>query len=238
MKKQTKVFPDPSAVAVAFARDLATWINTQPQKKISIALSGGSTPKLLFSLWSSDETPKVDWNRVHFFWGDERCVPPDHGDSNYGVVKQLFFDPMDILQANIHRVLGENDPVEERARYEHEIKSHVEVDDNGIPKFDLVILGMGADGHTASIFPHESELLHSSRFVEVATHPQSGQKRLTLTGPVINRANKVVFLITGSDKAAVLTQVLHETGHYESFPASHIHASDLCFYVDQAALNS
>jgi 6-phosphogluconolactonase len=237
MAKQTKVFSDPSAVALAFAKDLAAWVKTQPQERITIALSGGSTPKLLFRLWASDDAPAIDWTRIHFFWGDERCVPPDHSDSNYGVVKELFFDPVGISKANIHRVLGENNPNDERVRYENEIKNIVEEDENGIPKFDLIILGMGADGHTASIFPHESELLKSPRIVEVASHPQSGQKRLTLTGPVINNAKKVAFLITGQDKAAVLTQVLHETGQCESFPASHVHAQDLCFYLDQAALN-
>ena len=94
---------------------------------------------------------------------------------------------------------------------------------------------MGADGHTASIFPHESQFLESEKVVEVATHPQSGQKRLTLTGPVINRAKKVAFLITGADKATVLTQVINKTGDYANFPAAQIQPDELRFYLDQAA---
>jgi len=235
MKSETKIFADPSILATAFADDFAMWVAGKKQDRITVALSGGSTPKMLFELWAKSYTDKLDWSKIHFFWGDERCVPPDDRDSNYGVANALFFEKVGIGRDKIHRVLGESDPASERARYEKEILDVVEVDGNRLPVFDLIILGMGDDGHTASIFPHESKFLHSDRMCEVAVHPQSGQKRITLTGPVINRAKKIVFLITGDSKANVLTQVINKSGDYKSFPASHIESEDLCFYMDQAA---
>ncbi len=231
----TKTFADSAALAAAFAADFATWVASQGQDKITVALSGGSTPKLLFELWASEYADKIDWSRIHFFWGDERCVPPEDGDSNYGVAKTIFLDKISIPAENIHRVIGEADPDEERTRYENEIYGYVDIDDNAIPQFDLVILGMGDDGHTASIFPHQSQFLKSDKVCEVAIHPQTAQKRITLTGPVINGAKKVVFLITGGNKADVLAQVIHKSGDFESFPAAHITPVNLIFYLDQAA---
>ena len=235
MTIEIKTFADPAALAAGFAADFATWFASQGQDKITIALSGGSTPKLLFERWADEYGDKIDWSRVHFFWGDERCVPPDDSDSNYGVAKSLFFDKAEIAEDHIHRVFGESDPDQERSRYENEIYGHVEIDDNAIPQFDMVILGMGDDGHIASIFPHQSKFLKSDQVCEVAIHPSTAQKRITLTGPVLNRAKKVVFLITGENKADVLAQVINKTGEYENFPASHIEPDSLCFYIDEAA---
>lgn len=235
MSIEQKIFADPIALAAAFAADFAAWVEAQKQSKITVALSGGSTPKLLFELWAKDYADKIEWSRLHFFWGDERCVPPTDRDSNYGVAKELFFDKIVIPPANVHRVLGESDPDQECSRYESEIAEQVECDGISIPQFDMVILGMGDDGHTASIFPHQSQFLNSGRVCEVATHPESGQKRITLTGPVINHAQKVAFLITGANKANILAQVIHKTEDFANFPASHIESKSLSFYVDQAA---
>ncbi len=238
MSIETKTLADPSSVAAAFAADFAAWVETQGQDKITVALSGGSTPKMLFELWASEYADKIDWSRIHFFWGDERCVDPDDSESNYGVAKTLFFDKIQIAEDNVHRVHGESDPDDERLRYENEIYNHVEIDENAIPQFDLVILGMGTDGHTASIFPHQSQFLKSVQVCEVAIHPETAQKRITLTGPVLNGAKKVAFLITGEEKADVLAQVINKTGEFASFPASHIEPENLTFYVDQAAAKS
>jgi len=238
MTTETRTFADPTAVAAAFAADFAAWVEGQGQDKITVALSGGSTPMILFELWASEYANRIDWSRIHLFWGDERCVAPDDSDSNYGVAKELFLDKIQIADDNVHRVLGESDPDEERLRYENEIYGHVDIDDDAIPQFDMVILGMGDDGHTASIFPHQSHFLQSAQVCEVAIHPETAQKRITLTGPVLNRAKKVAFLITGENKADVLAQVINKTGEFASFPASHIEADDLSFYVDEAAAKS
>lgn len=232
---QIKTFAEPAVVADAFAADFAAWLETQGQEKITVALSGGSTPTRLFELWASQYADRIDWQRIHFFWGDERCVPPDDSQSNYGVAKKLLFDNIAIAEDNVHRVRGEADPDEERSRYENEIYEHVETDDEANPQFDLVILGMGEDGHTASIFPHQSQFLKSPQVCEVAIHPQTAQKRITLTGPVLSAAHKVAFLITGENKARVLAQVLNHSGQYANFPASHIAGENVCFYIDQAA---
>lgn len=233
MTRNIKKLADPQAVAAAFAEDFAAW--TKDKDKVTVALSGGSTPKLLFELWASDDANEIDWSRVHLFWGDERCVPADADDSNYGVAKALFLDKVPIPSDNIHRVQGESDPDEERSRYENEIYDQVEIDDNAIPQFDVVILGMGEDGHTASIFPHQSQFLKSDQVCEVAIHPETAQKRITLTGPVLNGAGKIAFLVTGSNKADVLAHVINGSDEAAGFPASHVTGDDVCFYVDEAA---
>lgn len=240
MPPTVKTCPDAAAVASAFAADFAELIQNKlaGQEKITVALSGGSTPKILFELWASEFADKIDWKRVHFFWGDERCVGPDDPESNYGSANSLFLSKVGIDSANVHRVMGESDPDEERDRYENEIYEYVEIDDEAVPQFDLILLGMGEDGHTASIFPHQMQFMTSDKVCEVAIHPETAQKRVTLSGSVLNGANKVAVLITGAGKADVLAQVVNQTGEFKSLPISHLECDDLTFYVDQAAAGS
>ncbi len=240
MTSSIKTYPDPSAVAAAFAEDFAGLIQETlaGNAKITVALSGGSTAKILFEHLANAYADKIDWSRIHFFWSDERCVAPDDSDSNYGVANGLFLSKIQIDDANIHRVRGEDDPDEERSRYENDIYEHVEIDDNAIPQFDLIILGMGEDGHIASIFPHQIQFMESDRVCEVAIHPETAQKRITLSGSVLNGAKKVALLITGESKAAVLQQVTQKTGDFKLYPVSHVAAADTIFYVDQAAAKS
>ncbi len=235
MAVATKVFADSASLAESFASDFASWVAAQSSDSITVALSGGSTPKRLFELWADQYAEEINWSRIQFFWGDERCVPPEDPESNYGVAKELFFDRIAIPSENVHRVRGESAPEQECSRYEREIQQIVRTDENGNPLFDLIILGMGDDGHTASIFPHQSEFLKSRRICEVATHPQSGQQRITLTGRVLNAAEKVVVLVTGANKADVLADVLGKQGDFADFPISHIDGDDVCFYLDMAA---
>ena len=145
----------------------------------------------------------VDWSFVHFFWGDERCVPPDDPESNFGMVNSGFLSKIDIPAINIHRIRGEEDPSTEAVRYSSEIVNYTRTT-CGLPVFDQIILGMGEDGHTVSIFPSNSEMLYSEKICEVATHPLSGQKRITITGKVINNSDVVTFLVTGHSKADVV----------------------------------
>ena len=239
-KTDCKIFPDNPAVAAAFANDFCEWVKSHPtdKAKLTVALSGGSTPKLLFQELAKNYGDKIDWSRVHFFWGDERCVPPDDSESNYGMTKELLLDQIDIPAENIHRVLGEATPAEERVRCEQEINEHVAMNDAGVPQFDLMILGMGGDGHTASIFPHEIEFLKSNNVCEVATHPESGQKRITLTGKVLTASARVAFLITGAGKASVMAEIIGQSGDWQTYPAAHIKTSGpLVFYLDDAAAN-
>ena len=237
MTSNVKTFADPSSVASQFASDFAELIMTTlaGQEKITVALSGGSTPKTLYQLLADEYADKIDWNRIHFFWSDERCVAPDDDESNFGAANQLLLSKIQINESNVHRVHGEDDPDEERGRYENHIYEYVEIDDNAIPQFDLIILGIGTDGHTASIFPHQMQFLKSDRVCEVAIHPETAQKRITLSGSVLNGAHRVAFLVTGEEKSTILEQIIKKTGDFESYPAANIEVADTVFYVDEAA---
>ena len=239
-KIDCKIFADNPTVAVSFANDFCEWAKTQPadKAKLTVSLSGGSTPKLLFQELAKNFADKIDWSRIHFFWGDERCVPSDDSESNYAMTKELLLDHIDIPADNVHRVLGESAPADERVRYEQEISEYVDSNDAGVPQFDLMILGMGGDGHTASIFPHEIVFLKSDNVCEVATHPESGQKRITLTGKVLNASDRIAFLITGAGKAGVMAEIIGQSGNWQTYPAAHIkNLGPLVFYLDDAAAN-
>ncbi|NWJ53004.1 MAG: 6-phosphogluconolactonase [Bacteroidetes bacterium] len=191
---------------------------TKDDEFLSVALSGGSTPKKIFEHISSHDTGLVNWNKVRFFWGDERCVPPDDNESNYKMARLSLFENLNIPKENIFRIFGENEPENEVIRYGKIISENILVEDK-LPRFDLIILGLGEDGHTASIFPGNIKMFYSTNYCEVAIHPQSSQKRITLTGTVINNAKKILFMVTGSGKAEMVTNIIQgneETG----FPAS------------------
>lgn len=202
---------------------------------ITIALSGGSTPKIVFDELA-EKYQDLNWSKFHFYWGDERCVPPTDGDSNYKMTVDHLLSKINIPLENIHRIKGENAPKEEAARYSNVLETQLAME-NGVPQFDLVILGMGDDGHTASIFPHEIELWNATHWCEVATHPDSGQKRVSITGAIINNAKTVAFLVTGdSKKEKVKTIFNHEDG-YLQYPASLVAptSKDLHWFLDASA---
>lgn len=234
MQAEVHIFPDNDAVAAAFAEWLVDWLNQQG--KVSIALSGGSTPKVLFRLLAEQYAEAVNWSKVQLYWGDERCVPAGHEDSNYGMTQELLLKHIDIPLANIHRVRGEDPPQQEAERYGEVMESQLS-ESEGYPEFDLIILGMGSDGHTASIFPHEKELIMADKPCAVATHPETGQHRITLTGPVINRAKQVVFLVTGASKRDKIREIICEEGEWSSYPAAHIRplSGKLDWFLDEAA---
>jgi len=201
-----------------------------------IAISGGSTPKLLFDIISTSHKEAVDWKRVHVFWVDERCVPPDNSESNYRMTEEHLLKNLPLNTKNIHRVRGEDDAEIEAVRYAAEILSVVPLR-TGIPSFDVILLGMGDDGHTASIFPNAMHLIQSNKITSTASHPQSGQVRVTLTGPVINNAEHVMFLATGASKAPVLDIILHNKPEASLYPAAYIApiSGNLDWYVDSEA---
>ena len=202
----------------------------------NIALSGGNTPKLLFSILANEFTDKMPWHFVRLFWVDERCVPPTHAESNFGMTYENLLKYVPIHDENIFRMMGESKPDNEVVRYQKLLENQLVIK-NGMPQFDLILLGMGDDGHTASIFPNNMSLLYSNSSVAVSEHPVSGQKRITLTGNIINHAEKVVFLITGESKSSVLEQIIHKNNSFKEFPASYIHAqtTNAEFYLDKAA---
>jgi len=225
MKRKVKIFRTPEDLAEYFAKELSERINGAAKKKesIKIALSGGSTPGILFSILAEKYRRSTSWNYVHLFWVDERCVAPDDAESNYGMTKEILLDRIDIPQEHIHRMRGEDDPAKEAERYSREIIQHVAAK-NSFPSFDIIILGMGDDGHTASIFPGNERLLQSDKVCETAIHPASLQKRITLTGKVINNSKEIFFLVTGIKKSQVIEQIFGKNKNSAMFPSSFINS--------------
>lgn len=202
----------------------------------TVALSGGSTPKAIFRYLAQNYKDKILWKKIKFFWGDERCVPADHPDSNYLMTKENLFDKIEIPAENIFAVDGVNDPTNEAVRYSSVITENIEMK-NGFPKFDLVLLGLGEDGHTASIFPNQMNLLNSENICEVAQHPVLNQKRITLTGNVINNAEQIIFLVTGTGKAKMIDTIINKKNDFEKLPASFVKPKQgkLTWMLDEAA---
>ena len=153
------------------------------------------------------------------FWGDERCVAPHDPDSNYRMVRISLLDHIDIPRENIHRIFGESNPPEEAQRYSEEILQHVPLENN-LPKFDWILLGLGNDGHTASLFPNSENLKISGKFCVVATHPVTGQKRVSLTLPVLENAGRLSFLVTNKKKNQILKKILSDKIISSQYPAS------------------
>jgi 6-phosphogluconolactonase len=205
-----------------------------------IAISGGSTPKRMFALLAdpakkfASETP---WDKLELFWVDERCVPPTDAESNFLMTKQNLLDHVPLPAARIHRMEGELDPSEAAARYESEIRNTFKLEGAETPTFDLVLLGMGDDGHTASLFPHTAALEEISLIVTANHVPQKDTWRITLTKPVINQGHEVAFLIEGAAKAEILAQVMLGPYQPETTPSQLIRPASgkLSLLLDKAA---
>jgi len=221
-----------------FAEHLISLINKNAKEgiKFNIALSGGNTPKLLFKYLKNNYLKNINWSLVHFYWGDERCVSPESNESNYGHAFNLFLNSEEIPKKNIHRIFGESNPDEEANRYSKLILKNIPTE-NSLPQFDFIMLGLGTDGHTASIFPNQMELLDSNKICEVAAHPENGQKRITLTGNIINNAKCISFLVTGQSKSHIVLNIFEKKNNYKSYPASHIQPTkgNISWYLDKAA---
>lgn len=237
MSSIVRISQTPLLVAKNAADDLAT--SVQRGETFHVALSGGSTPKMLFDYLAQHYRESIPWGDVHLWWGDERCVPPDHEESNYLMTKESLLKGVILPPENVHRIRGEASPVEEANRYAAEMTREIPLKNN-IPVFDLVYLGLGTDGHTASIFPDRMELLTSTALTAVASHPESGQNRISLTGPVLNNARNVAFLVTGASKAERVSEIFEKKDGSESYPASYIDPThgDLAWYLDRAAAKS
>jgi len=184
-------------------------VNSPEGRYVSIALSGGSTPKRIFNDISSRDEGGINWKKIRLFWVDERCVSPDDDESNFKMTQINLLENLDIPDENIFRIFGENDPKKEAIRYSQVLKENLP-SENGLPGFDIVLLGIGEDGHTASIFPGNTSLFHSTKYCEAVTHPQSGQQRITITGAVINNADLIIFMVTGADKAKILERIVYD----------------------------
>lgn len=198
---------------------------------INISLSGGSTPNELFDYWAKEKQDSAYWQRIRLFWGDERCVAPYDPMSNYGTTKIHLLDKIPIPAGNVFRIKGENHSLQEATRYATLI-------DNEASPFDLVLLGLGNDGHTASIFPSCIELWDSTASCIATAHPESGMKRISITGKVINSAKQVAFLVTGIHKAAIVREIVqHRETNTGQYPAAKVYpqSGNLRWFLDKEA---
>jgi 6-phosphogluconolactonase len=235
-----QVFKDKDAVARA-AAEVFVSLAPQPQgsrRPFRVALAGGTTPKALYArLASAEYRNRVAWEQIVFFFGDERAVPPDHPDSNYGAACEALFRPLDISGKNVYRMKAEMPDLEAAALdYERTLQSVF--DGERVPHFDLILLGMGPDGHTASLFPGSPALAECRRLVVPVTDaPKPPPRRLTLTIPVLNAARLVLFMATGADKAQTLREVLTGIASPDRYPARYVRPGQerLSWLVDEAA---
>ncbi len=239
MERDLQIFKNPELLSDHVSDHLMNCIACSTESTFHLAISGGSTPNLFFSALASKYPDSALWQKTHFWWVDERMVPSNDPESNFGTVQKLLFSKIEIPKENIHYIHGDANPLQESEKYSILIQQNLSSLD-GWPEFDLILLGMGEDGHTASIFPDQIGLMHSDRICEVAHHPVTNQARITLTGRVINNAAGVWFLLTGVGKAKRMAEIIHRTENASQLPASYIDPihGELCWFLDEPASGS
>jgi 6-phosphogluconolactonase len=207
--------------------------------RFAVALSGGSTPKKLYSLLAQPEfSRRTPWDDVHLFWGDERCVPPDHAESNYGMVEEVLLRHLTIPRGNVHRIRGEAPPEQAAAEYDVALRAFFGLAGEAWPRFDLVLLGLGEDGHTASLFPGSPALAEMARLAVASRVMGAGTAdRVSLTLPVIDHAAVVAFLVAGERKRSAVARVVRHPDDHGGLPAQRVRPSDgqLLWLLDEAA---
>ena len=229
------LYETPEELAEAAARDFATRTQEAIYERgsFAVALAGGSTPKAAYEVLARDYANELDWSRVHVSFGDERTVPPDHEDSNYRMAYETLLSRVPV--GSVHRMRGELPPDEAAAAYEEELRAFFgQVD---VPRFDLILCGLGEDGHTLSLFPETAALDVNDRWVVANPVLKLGTTRLTLTVPVLNESRAVTFLVAGESKAEALKEVLEGDADPRAYPAKLVRpeSRDLTLMVDQAA---
>ena len=206
--------------------------------RFTIALSGGSTPKSLFNLLATNAKTSLPWDKMFFFWGDERHVPPDNAESNYRMANEAMLSKIPVAPGNIFRILAENPDADAAAsQYEETLRKFFSVQPGDLPHLDLILLGMGPDGHTASLFPNTAALEEKSRLVVANWVEKLKTSRLTFTLPVLNAARNVAFLVSGMDKAPALHAVLESDAPGSQYPSKLVRPSNgkLIWFLDKAA---
>ncbi len=236
IKEEVKVFKDPKALAQGFTEFLLKLSDVYPQ--MNLALSGGTTPKVIFDYWAEHCKESIDWKRINFFWGDERCVPPENEMNNYGMTKEHLFDKVPAIGSNsIYRIHGENEPEEEAQWYSKVLQVKL-MQKLEFPSFEVVMLGLGDDGHTVSIFPNQIELWDSKDICVIGEHPETGMQRVSLSGRVVNNSQYVVFLATGKNKAEKVRDILKNRKDFlNKYPAAKVNPKKgyLYWFLDEEA---
>jgi 6-phosphogluconolactonase len=207
--------------------------------RFSAALAGGSTPRALYErLAGEPHRSRIPWVRVHLFWSDERPVPPNHEESNFRMAWETMISRLAIPPGNVHRIRGEIDPNDAAREYERELRGFFDLETHAeLARFDLALLGMGEDGHTASLFPGSPALEEKDRWVVAPRVEKLGGSRITLTCPILENAACIIFLVTGESKAEMLKQVVQSGERSAHRPAGLIRPrhGELFWYVDRAA---
>lgn len=239
MTRHVRIYPNAAELARAGAVEFIhrARMAITDLGRFAVALSGGTTPRLLFrDLAAENPASGLAWDRIHFFWGDERAVPPEHPDSNFRTAQEELFSRVTVPPGNIHRMRGE-DGVSGALAYEEELKSFFGVRHRQVPRFDLVLLGMGADGHTASLFPGYDALSAPAHLVAAPWVETLGARRLTLTTRVLNNAAAVIFLVAGQEKAAMLKHVLEGPRRPLALPSQAVQPrnGEILWFVDSLA---
>lgn len=240
MNREIRVFADAQALAVAAAERIVGLAHEAIGQRgaFHVALSGGSTPRMLYQrLAGQAVAPRIDWNKVHVYFGDERTVPPDHRDSNFCMAREAMLDTLPIPSQQIHRLPGEAENLERAAQDYSVMLGRQLPQHNGVPVFDLILLGMGDDGHTASLFPGTTALTENSRWVVPVFVEKLDTWRLTFTYPLINNAAHVLLLVAGASKAFRLQEIHGDSSFAETYPVQGIMPrGSLEWYLDEAAV--
>lgn len=235
---EVRVFNDDAELARGAADEISLRIRRtlRESDRFTWALSGGSTPRALYRLLAGDPyRESLPWHAIHFFWGDERHVPPDHPQSNFRMAREAMLDAVPVPAGNIHRIAAEEPDAERAAlRYEMELRSFFALAPGEWPRFDLVLLGLGKDGHTASLFPGSAALHERERLVVAPWVEAQKSFRITLTPPVLSHARCTLFLVSGGEKAEALRAVLEGERQPDLYPAQVVEGNRL-WMVDRAA---
>ena len=236
MGVEVKILPDNAALTQTAAQEFHKVAESAVQERgrFSVALSGGNTPRTVYSLLAS-EHKELPWDRIHVFFGDERHVPPDHPDSNFRMASESLLSKVPIPERNVHRIHAELDAEAAAAEYDQQLVNFFHLSNQGWPRFDLIFLGIGEDGHTASLFPGSKALSEESRRVAANWVEKFKTFRITLTFPVLNHAAEVVFLVSGASKAQIISEILRPGA--QKYPAQSIQPENgrLLWLVDQDA---
>lgn len=240
---EIRILTTPQELSEAAAGEVVRDANeaVKARGRFTIALSGGSTPKNLFNLLATNARNALPWDRMYFFWGDERHVPPTDPDSNYRMAEEVMLSKVPVPPGNVFRMAAENpDAARVAEDYERTLRKFFQLAADGVPQFDFILLGMGPDGHTASLFPGTAALQEKSRLVVSNWVEKLKTNRLSFTLPVLNAARCVAFLVSGTDKAPVLKTVLEENASAEQYPAKLVNpsAGKLIWFLDRAAASS
>ncbi|KLV08824.1 6-phosphogluconolactonase [Photobacterium aquae] len=220
-KMNYHVFDNAQLVVEALANSMLEY--SELGRPVHISLSGGSTPSQLFSfLAGSDYATRIQWQNLHFWWGDERCVAPDDEQSNYGQAKALLFDHINIPAENIHRIRGEEFAAMEVIRFTEDMRTEIPEQD-GTPVFDWILLGMGTDGHTASLFPGQTDY-QTTELAVIAAHPETRQIRVSKTAHLLAHAKRITYLVLGASKASVLKEIADSAPAAQAYPAANVSA--------------